>query len=539
LASVTSSDQQVFTDMAAMTTPIEFEVPVNAEQKCTEFKPFKFSGPFLLPHCGRRKKTNPHMRAFWAATLAFTFAFIGWFAFAPLMTVVRKDIGLCDNDAEVQLDIENVKCICKKGCKQTLGNAKMASVSFDVFTRFMMGSVIEFMGPKNADVSFLLFGALFCASGCLVTNGTGLIIVRFFVSCLGSTFVVNQVWNTIMFSREVVGTANATAGGWGNLGGGLTQTIMPLLYKFFHDGLGLELHYAWRAAMLVPPAIFITLACWIFFFTQDTTVGKFDVAILGKTQKAGLMTYLKCLKDYRVVLMMYQYSACFGCELVMNNTLATHFSDYFGVDLVAAGALAMSFGGMNLFARSLGGILSDWLNQRFAMPGRLWAHFISLFGQAIFLFLFGCVTSDMGWPVALLVLCIFSIFVNMAEGTSYGIVPYMIPQEVPVVSAMVGAAGTLGALIATRLCYMTTEDDLLPFKTHAVYVLVSAVSVFAMRWENLGSMFGGAKQRCSKFQEKALEEAAGNKATEDKECPSKPEENQDADASASPPAVTV
>jgi nitrate/nitrite transporter NarK len=337
------------------------------------------------------------------------------------------------------------------------------------------------------------------------------------VSCLGSTFVVNQVWNTIMFSREVVGTANATAGGWGNLGGGVTQTLMPLLYKLFHDGLGLELHYAWRAAMLVPPAIFIVLASWIFFCCQDTTVGKFDVAILGKTQKAGPMTYLSVLKDYRVVLMMFQYSACFGCELVLNNTLASHFVDYFGVDIVAAGALAMSFGGMNLFARSLGGILSDGLNKRFAMPGRLWAHFVSLLGQAIFLFGFGSVTSDMGWPVALAVLCILSTFTNMAEGTSYAIVPYMIPQEVPVVSAMVGAAGTLGALIATRLCYMTTEDDLLPFKLHSIYVLISAVSVIPMRWQNMGWMFGGAKVRASAFQKQVLEETDANKNTEEME----------------------
>merc|ERR1719281_1867077 len=138
-----------------------------------------------------------------------------------------------------------------------------------------------------------------------------------------------------------------------------------------------------------------------------------------------------------------------------------------------AGLLATCFGGMNLFARSLGGIASDWANTRWAMPGRLWAHFISLFGQAIWLFLFGCVTSDMGWPVALVVLIIFAIFVNMAEGTSYGIVPYMIPEQLAVVSAMVGAGGTLGAVIATRMCYMTTEDDLLPFKFHAIYVLIS------------------------------------------------------------------
>merc|ERR1719316_1361597 len=132
----------------------------------------------------------------------------------------------------------------------------------------MMGSVIEFMGPKNADSAFLLFGALFCASGSLVTNGGGLIIVRFFVSCLGSTFVVNQVWNTIMFSREVVGTANATAGGWGNLGGGVTQTIMPLVYKFWRNVVGLELSMAWRAAMFFPVALFVALAVWIFFCSQ-------------------------------------------------------------------------------------------------------------------------------------------------------------------------------------------------------------------------------------------------------------------------------
>jgi NNP family nitrate/nitrite transporter-like MFS transporter len=220
----------------------------------------------------------------------------------------------------------------------------MASVSFDVFTRFILGSVIEVMGPKNTDVMLLLFGSLFVSSGLLVTNGTGLIIVRFFVSCLGSTFVVNQFWNSIMFDSSVVGTANATAGGWGNLGGGITQTLMPLLYRFWHDGLGFSLAASWRLAMLFPAVVYIFLALWIFFCSQDTTKGKFDTTILGKTTKAGPMTYLKCLADYRVFLMIFQYSACFGCELVMNNTLATHFHDYFGVDLVAAGALAMSSG---------------------------------------------------------------------------------------------------------------------------------------------------------------------------------------------------
>jgi len=189
----------------------------------------------------------------------------------------------------------------------------------------------------------------------------------------------------------------------------------------------------------------------------------------------------------------------------MNNILATHFHDAFGVDLVVAGALAMSFGAMNLFARSLGGILSDWLNVRYKMCGRLWAHFVSLFGQAVFLFLFGCVTKDTGgWPLALAALIIFAIFVNMAEGTSYGIVPYMIPSELAVVSAVVGAGGTLGAVIATWSFYKNF-DTFTSLKLHAAYVLFWALTCFLMKWEDLGSMFGSPPE-ASKAQETGVQE---------------------------------
>jgi len=480
--------------MAMETETIEWELPVDDHEKATEFNPFKGG-----IHCGRRVKTNPHMRAFWAATLAFCFAFVGWFAFAPLLSVVRVDIGLCDNMEAVNLlpPAEKVKgCVCKLSCKEAIGNANIAAVSFDVFTRFIMGSVIEFMGPRLADCMLLTWGTIVVSASAAVTSGTGLIVARFFVSALGSTFVVNQFWNSIMFNRKVVGTANATAGGWGNLGGGLTQTIMPLAYQFWNDGIGLEMGAAWRAAMFLPVALYVILIPWIYCCSQDTTRGKFDVAVLGKTKKAGFMTYVKCCSDYRVFLMIFQYSACFGCELVMNNILALHFTDEFGVDLVAAGSLAMSFGAMNLFARSLGGIASDWANTRWQMQGRLWVHFISLFGQGVFLFCFSLIgKNDGGWPVALIVLIIFAIFVNMAEGTSYAIVPYMIPEELAVVSAVVGAGGTLGAVIATWSFYKTVESNLTSFKLHAAYIIFWAFTCFLMRWDHLGSMFGGPKMQ--------------------------------------------
>merc|ERR1719503_61639 len=120
-----------------------------------------------------------------------------------------------------------------------------------------MGSVIEKFGPRLADCMLLAWGTIVVACSAAVTDAGGLITARFFVSCLGSTFVVNQFWNSIMFNRSVVGTANATAGGWGNLGGGLVQVLMPAVYRFWLDGVGLELKWAWRAAMLFPPTVFL------------------------------------------------------------------------------------------------------------------------------------------------------------------------------------------------------------------------------------------------------------------------------------------
>jgi len=172
----------------------------------------------------------------------------------------------------------------------------------------------------------------------------------------------------------------------------------------------------------------------------------------------------------------------------MNTTLALHFTDNFDVSPVVAGAMALTFGGMNLFARTLGGILSDYLNVKRKMQGRLWAHFIALFGQAIFLFLFGCVDKSIGAIPAVIVLAIFSIFVNMAEGTSYGIVPYMIPTEVAVVSAMVGAGGTLGAPIALQ-SFFRFFDNFAAYKLYSIYVLFWALTVLLMKWDHMGSMF--------------------------------------------------
>merc|ERR1719284_666552 len=192
----------------------------------------------------------------------------------------------------------------------------------------------------------------------------------------------------------------------------------------------------------------------------------------------------------------------------MNNQLAYHFRTYFQMKNSDAGLLAGSFGLMNLFARSLGGITSDLLFAKFGFPGRLWAQFLGLFFEAIFLFGFGCVSNEQPWYVALMVLICFSLFVQMAEGTSYGIVPFMNRTQLAVVSALVGAGGNLGAVIAGKGFYAPIDDELLPFKIHAVYVMFWALLSPVYYWPHLGGMFSGP---CSQETDEAKKESTERK----------------------------
>ena len=69
-----------------------------------------------------------------------------------------------------------------------------------------------------------------------------------------------------------------------------------------------------------------------------------------------------------------RFSECFGIELTMNNVGALFFHSYFGMSVTVAGAIASIWGATNLFARSIGGLISDYMNKNYGVRGRLWAY---------------------------------------------------------------------------------------------------------------------------------------------------------------------
>merc|ERR1719409_1268871 len=288
----------------------------------------------------------------------------------------EADIPACKEDAsseectfakETRYDVETleqVKCVCNKGtaCKNIIANGGITSVGSTVFVRVALGTLLERLGPVNVQSSLLAFGGFWVAVSSQINASWNYYLCRFLIGCAGATFVTNQFWCSMMFAPNVVGTANATAAGWGNLGGGVTQIfIMWCLVIPMREYLGMSVDASWRAAMFVPAFMFLVVAAIIKYACWDLpTKKKFDPSGY-KLTKPSVMDYCACLADAKVCVMIIQYGACFGTELAMNNQLATHFRVYFQMPGGQASALAGCFGLMNLFARSLGGISSDMM----------------------------------------------------------------------------------------------------------------------------------------------------------------------------------
>ena len=76
-----------------------------------------------------------------------------------------------------------------------------------------------------------------------------------------------------MFTKEVAGTANAIVGGWGNLGGGVTQLVMgTVLFPLFKLGMSAEM--AWRTVCIVPAVVGFLLGFLIMRISDDAPKGK-------------------------------------------------------------------------------------------------------------------------------------------------------------------------------------------------------------------------------------------------------------------------
>ncbi|MCP5464640.1 MAG: MFS transporter [Deltaproteobacteria bacterium] len=366
------------------------------------------------------------MRAFHMSWFAFFLCFFAWFGIAPLMAIVRDELGLT---------------------KQQIGNTIIASVSITIIARLFIGWLCDRIGPRLTYTWLLVFGSLPVMGIGLAYNYETFLVFRLAIGAIGGAFVITQYHTSVMFAPNCVGTANATSAGWGNLGGGVTQMVMPLIFAFFVS-MGFVNFWSWRLSMLVAGVVCFLTGIAYYFFTTDLPDGNFqELRDQGKLRKKEQVsgTFAMACKDPRVWALFVVYGACFGVELTINNIAALYFKDYFGLGLKTAGLVAGLFGLMNIFARTTGGVIGDKFGHHNGLKGRVRWLFIALLVEGIALIVFSRMTV---LPVAIGSMILFSLFTQMSEGATYSVVPFINKKALGSVAGIVGAGGNMGAVAA-------------------------------------------------------------------------------------------
>ena len=224
--------------------------------------------------------------------------------------------------------------------------------------------------------------------------------------------------------------------------------VMPLILVAVVS-LGTNSFWGWRVAMIVPGTALLLAGFPYYALTQDVPGGNYkglrSQGILPPPPALGFASFLSAAKDSRVWILFVVYGACFGVELTINNIAALYFYDRFGLDVMTASLIAGLYGVTNNFARPLGGLLSDRIAVRRGLGGRV--NFLTLT-----LLLEGCAVivfakMDVLW-LAILSMLVFSIFVQMSNGATYGIVPFVNHKSLGAVAGIVGAGGNAGAVAA-------------------------------------------------------------------------------------------
>lgn len=440
---------------------------MDIQNKATKIDLFNFS--------------TPQMRAFHMSWFSFFLCFFAWFGIAPLMAVVRDELGLT---------------------KTQIGNTIIASVAITILARLFIGWLCDRIGPRLTYTGLLIVGSIPVMGIGFAHSYETFLLFRLAIGAIGGAFVITQYHTSVMFAPNCVGTANATSAGWGNLGGGVTQMIMPLIFAGF-VAMGYSDFWSWRLSMVVAGGVCMILGVLYFFLTTDLPDGNFkDLRERGELRSAAKVkgTFAMACKDKRVWALFFIYAACFGVELTINNIAALYFKDYFGLGLKTAGLVAGLFGLMNIFARTTGGIIGDKFAASGGLKGRVKWLFIALLIESVALMIFSQMSV---LPVAIGTMIVFSLFVQMSEGATYSVVPFINKKALGSVSGIVGAGGNMGAVAAG---FLFRSEDL----TWPTALLILGGVVFIISFATFFVTFSASEEQeiNEEFQNALKERAA-------------------------------
>lgn len=425
---------------------------------------------------------------------AFFLSFFTWFNMAPLATTMVKTTGW--------LTMDHVKAMA------------ILNVALTIPARIIIGSLLDKYGPRKVFSLLLITMAIPTFTFAFGDSWAQLFVSRLVLSTVGAGFVIGIRMVAEWFPPKMVGRAEGFYAGWGNFGSAAAAIVLPYVaLTMFGGDNGWRYAIALTGVInLIYGVIYffvvkdtpegkvyqkpkkvgamevsswgdmIQLILWTFPLAGALGVLAWRLKNLGFINETALnVTYfvLAVVFIYQVYKILQvnvpilkkgvpeddrykfrnvgvlnsTYFANFGAELAVVSMLPAFFEGTFALTPAMAGLVASSFAFVNLFARPLGGLLSD------SMKNRKMVMIIYMLGIGIGFALMGLINSS--WPLVLAVALTIatSMFVQGAEGATFAIIPLVKKRLTGQVAGMAGAYGNVGSVIYLTLFTMVSTQQ--------------------------------------------------------------------------------
>lgn len=413
---------------------------------------------------------------------AFFVSFFAWFNMAPLAGTMVESVGWLTMDHISALAILNV--------------------ALTIPARILIGMLLDKYGPRRVFSILLIVMAIPTFMFAFGTTWMQLFVSRLLISSIGAGFVVGIRMVSEWFPPKSVGFAEGFYAGWGNFGSAVAAIILPWMaitafggddgwrYAIAFSGIacivyGIIYWFSVRdtpegktyqksrkvSAMevstygdmiqlilwTIPLAGALGLLTWrlqnLDFVSEQAMYIVFSILsfVLVYQIIQILRVNLPILREgvpqddkYKfknVAALNTTYFANFGAELAIVSMLPFFFLLTFELSAMGAGLIASSFAFVNLFARPLGGWLSDKMSKRKTV--------MLLYMLGISLGLFGMAFINSEWPLmlAITMTVVTSIFIQGAEGATFAVIPLIKKRITGQISGMAGAYGNVGAVV--------------------------------------------------------------------------------------------
>lgn len=440
------------------------------------------------------KFKSPDIKALHLTWIAFFITFYVWFNMAPLASSMLRSVDWLTAD-----DIR-LFAIC--------------NVALTIPARILVGMALDRFGPRRVFSILMVVMAIPALMFAFGTTMMQLLISRLVLSSIGASFVVGIHMTALWFKPKDIGFAEGFYAGWGNFGSAAAAMTLPTIalvwyggddgwrwaiaqsaivmagYGVFYwfaitDGPDVKAHRKPRKAAAMEVSSWgdmVKLILWTIPLVGVLAILVWRIQMMGYISTTGaIIAYaaIAAVVIYQIVQTLRvnvpilkkgvpeddkynfnsvaalnsTYFANFGAELAVVSMLPMFFEETWGLNAATAGLIAASFAFVNLVARPMGGMVSDRMgNRRFVM-------LCYMFGIGVGFVLMGMLNSS--WPliIAIAVTIFCSIFVQGAEGATFGIIPSIKRRITGQISGMAGAYGNVGAVVYLTIFTFVTPTQ--------------------------------------------------------------------------------